>query len=112
CRSGGISVNSQEKISSEQSDDQPSSVEDSPASLIALQENVRHLVMSVILQENSKESFGRLNPDGSLLRTSRGSAQASLDGFLESSCMTFPRWGILSGGVVGELPILELVIEE
>ena len=105
-------MNSQEKISSEQSDDQPSSVEDSPASLIALQENVRHLVMSVILQENSKESFGRLNPDGSLLRMSQGSVQASLDGSLQNSCMTFPRWGILSGGVVGELPILELVIEE
>jgi hypothetical protein len=105
-------VRLQEKISSSESDNQPSLVEDSPASHTALQENAKHLVMNVILQENSKESFGRLNPDGSLLRMSQGYAQANLDGFLESSCMTFPRWGILSGGVVGELPMLEPAIEE
>ncbi len=104
-------MNSQEKKLSEPLAGQPSSAEDSPASPTALQENVRHLVMNVILRENSKESFGRLNPDGSLLRTSQGSAQASLDGSLESSCMTFPRWGILSDGVVGELRTLEPAIE-
>jgi hypothetical protein len=104
-------VNSPEKRLSEPLEDQPLSAGDSPASLTALQENVRHLVMNVILRENSKESFGRLNPDGSLLKTSRGSAQASLDGSLESSCMTFPKWGILSDGVVGELLMLEPATE-
>jgi len=103
-------VSSQGKTYSEQLDGQPSSAPDSPASPTVLQANVGHLVMNVILQENSKESFGRLNPDGSLLRTSRGYAQVNLDGFLESSCMTFPRWGMLSDGVVGELQISEHVI--
>ena len=104
-------MSSPEKRSSEPLGDQPSSAEDSPASLTALQENVRRLVMNVTLQENSKESLGRLNPDGSLLKMSQGSAQASLDGSLVSSCMTFPKWGILSDGVVGELRILEPAIE-
>ncbi len=105
-------MNSPEKKSSKPVDDQPSSAADSPASLTALQENVRLLVMNVILRENSKESFGRLNPDGSLLRTSQGSAQVSLDGSLESSSMTFPKWGIVSDGVAGELLTLEPAIEE
>ena len=103
-------MSSQGKTYSEQLGDQPSSAPDSPASPTVLQANVGHLVMNVILQENSKESFGRLNSDGSLLRTSRGYAQVNLDGFLESSCMTFPRWGMLSDGVVGELQISEHVI--
>jgi hypothetical protein len=90
---------------------QPSSAAGSPASPTALQENVRRLVMTVTSQENLKKSFGRLNPDGSLLRMSRGYAQANLDGFLESSCMIFPKWGIVSGGVAGELSILEPVTE-
>jgi hypothetical protein len=77
-----------------------------------LQENVRRLVTVVISPENSKESFARLNPDGSLLRMSQGYAQANLDGFLENSCMTFPKWGIVSDGVAGELSILEPVTEE
>ena len=105
-------MNSPEKRSSELLDNQSLLVGDSPASPIVLQENVRHLVMNVTLQENSKESFGRLNPDGSLLRMSRGSAQANLDGSLESSCMTFPRWGILSDGVVGELRMSEPATKE
>jgi len=105
-------VNSQAKILSNESDDQPLSVPDSPANLTVLQENVKRLVMTVISPGNSKESFGRLNPDGSLLRTSRGYAQANLDGFLESSCMTFPKWGILSDGVVGELRMSEPGIKE
>ena len=104
-------MRSPEKRSSEPLAGQPLSAAGSPVNPTALQENVRHLVMNVTLQENSKESFGRLNPDGSLLRTSRGSAQASLDGSLESSCMTFPKWGILSDGVVGELRMLEPAIE-
>jgi hypothetical protein len=102
-------VNSQEKILSEPSDSQPLSAGGSPANLTVLQENVRHLVMTVISQENLKESFARLNPDGSLLRMSQGYAQANLDGFLENSYMIFPKWGIVSDGVAGKLPMSELV---
>jgi hypothetical protein len=102
-----MSVNSQERTLSEPPDDQLLSVEDSPVSPTVLQENARLLVMSVISQENLKESLGRLNPDGSLRRMSQGYAQVNLDGFLENSCMIFPKWGIVSDGVVGELQILE-----
>ena len=112
CRSGGISVNSTAMKLSNESDDQPLFQEDSPVSLTALRENVRRLVTTVISRENSKGSFARLNPDGSFLRMSLGYAQANLDGFLESSCMTFPKWGIVSDGVAGELSILGPVIEE
>src|SRR5208337_3362482 len=112
CQNGGMFVNSTEIRSSKQSGDQRSSVPDFPASPTALQEIVMHLMMNVTLQENSKKSFGRLNPDGSLLKMSQGSAQASLDGSLENSCMTFPRWGILSDGVVGALQMSEPAIGE
>ncbi len=98
------------RLSSE-SGNQPSSAGGSPASLTVLQENVRHLVTTVISRENLKESFGRLNPDGSLLRMSQGSVQANLEGFLETSFMIFPKWGIVSGGVAGELLTLEPVTE-
>jgi len=96
-----------EMKSSSESGNQSSSAAGSPVSRTVLQENVKRLVMSVILRENSKGSFARLNPDGSLLKMSRGYAQANLDGFLESSCMIFPKWGIVSDGVAGELSILE-----
>ena len=98
---------SQAKQSSSDAGCRPSSVEDSPANLTALQESVSRLVMSVISGENSPESFGKLNRDGSWVKTSQGSAQASLDGSLEEFCETWPRWGILSGGVVGRLPTPE-----
>ena len=74
-----------------------------PANPTALQENVRHLLMNVISQENLKESFGKLNPDGSFVKMFRGYVQVRMDGSLEDSSMTFPKWGIVSDGVVGEL---------
>ena len=105
-------MSSQARILSKPSGNPPLSAADSPASRTVLQANVERLVMNVISQENSKESFGRLNPDGSLLKMSRGYAQANLGGFLESSFMTFPKWGILSGGVVGGLSMSEPAIGE
>ena len=111
CPNGGMSVNSPDRKSSEPLGGQPLSAGDSPASLTALQENVWRLVTAVISPENSSVSFGKLNPDGSCLKMSRGSAQASLDGSLESSSMTFPKWGILSDGVAGELLTLGAVTE-
>jgi len=105
-------VNSPDRKSSAPLAGRLSSAEDSPASPTALQENVRRLVTAVILPENSSVLFGKLNPDGSCLKTSQGSAQASLDGSLESSSMTFPKWGIVSDGVAGELLTLEPAIEE
>ena len=99
---------SQEKILSTELDNPPLSVPDSLANLTVLRENVKRLVTTVISRENLKNSFAKLNPDGSLVRMSRGYAQANLEGFLENSYMIFPRWGIVSDGVAGKLPILEL----
>jgi len=98
---------SQAKQSSSDAGCRLSSVEDSPVSPTALQESVSRLVTSVISGENSPESFAKLSRDGSWVKTSQGSAQASLDGSLEEFCETWPRWGILSGGVVGRLPTPE-----
>ena len=112
CRNGEIFVNSQEGKSLAPLADRPSSAEGSPANPTALQENVRRLVTAVISPENSSVLFGKLNPDGSCLKTSQGSAQASLGGSLESSSMIFPKWGIVSDGVAGELLTLEPAIKE
>ena len=112
CLNGGMFVNLPDQRSSELLAGQPSSAADSPASLTVLRENVRRLVTAVISPENSSVSFGKLNPDGSCLRMSQGYAQANLDGSLESSSMTFPKWGIVSDGVAGELLTLAPVIGE
>lgn len=82
-----------------------SSQGDSPASLIVLQGNVKRLLMSVIYGESSQGSFAILGPDGYWLKTSQGSVQAKMDGSLEEYCETWPKWGIMSDGVAGELQI-------
>ncbi len=92
---------------STQLDNQPLSVEDSPVSLTVLQENVRRLVMTVTSGPKSEESYAKLNRNGSWVRMCRGYAQASLDGSLVEFCETWPKWGIVSDGVAGRLPILE-----
>ena len=98
---------SQAKLLSSGAECRPSSPEDSPASLTALQESVSRLVTSVTSGGNSPESFAKLSHDGSWVKTSQGSVQVSLDGSLEEFCETWPKWGILSGGVVGRLPTPE-----
>ena len=86
---------------------QPSSVQDSHASRIRVQENAVHLVMSVTSGRKCGESFAKLNPDGFWVKTSRGSVQARMDNSSEEYCETWPRWGIMSGGVAGRLRMLE-----
>ncbi len=100
-------MNSPEKRLSEPLDDQPLSAEDSPASLTALQESIKRLVTAVTSGQNCGESFAKLNPDGSWVKTSRGSVQANLDGSSEEYCETWPKWGIVRDGVAGKLPMLE-----
>lgn len=107
CRDGETSVTSREMRSSDGAESPRSSPEDSPASLIPLRAAVRRLVTSVTSGRSSPGSFAKLGPDGSWARMSRGSLQATLDGSLEEFCETWPRWGILSGGVVGRLPTPE-----
>ena len=87
--------------------DQPSSVEDSPASLIRVQENAERLVMSVTSGRNCGESFAKLNRDGFWVKTSQDSVQVRMDGSLVEYCETWPRWGMLLGGVVGKLRMSE-----
>ena len=102
-----MSENSKVTKLSEPSDDQPSSAEGSPASHTVLRENVRRLVMTVISGRSSGESFARLSPGGFWVKTSQDYVQVRLDGSLEEYSETWPRWGIMSGGVAGKLPISE-----
>ena len=86
---------------------QPSSAEDSLASPIRVQENAKLLVMSVTCGQNCGELFAKLNPDGSWVKTSQDSVQVRVDGSLVEYCETWPKWGILLGGVAGKLRISE-----
>jgi hypothetical protein len=97
----------QAKQSSSGVECRPLSPAGSPVSHTALQESVSHLVTSVISGANSPESFAKLGRDGLWVKTSQGSVQVSLDGSLEEFYETWPKWGILSGGVVGRLPTPE-----
>jgi hypothetical protein len=100
---------SQQKISEDDAEEcRPLSAEDSHASLILLQENVKVLVMSVTSGRTSGESFAKLGPDGSWQKTSQGSVQQKMDGSTEEFCETWPEWGIVSAGVAGKLPISAL----
>lgn len=98
---------SRAKQSSSGAECRPSSPAGSPASRTALQVSVSRLVTSVISGGNSPESFAKLSRDGSWVKTSQGSVQVSLDGSLEEFCETWPKWGIVSGGVAGRLPTPE-----
>jgi hypothetical protein len=48
--------------------------------------------------ESSPESFARLGPDGSWLRTSQGYCQVNLDGSLDEFSGTWPRAGMTRSG--------------
>ncbi len=79
----------------------------SPASLIRVQENAERLVMSVTSGRNCGELFAKLNRDGFWVKTSQDSVQVRLDDFSVEYCGTWPRWGMLLGGVVGKLRMSE-----
>jgi hypothetical protein len=72
------------------------------ANLIALQENVWRLMMSVIYGENLRESFAKLDPDGCWVRTYQGYYQVRMDDSLEEFSGTWPKWGIMRDGLVME----------
>jgi hypothetical protein len=77
-----------------------------------VQENAVLLVMNVTSGRNCGELFAKLNRDGFWVKTSQDSVQVRMDGSSVEYCETWPRWGMLLGGVVGELPILEPVTGE
>jgi DNA (cytosine-5)-methyltransferase 1 len=79
----------------------------SPASLTALQESVKALVMSAISGRKSGVFYKRLNPDGSWEKTSQACFLAITGTSSVESSLTWPRWGILSDGVVTALSMWE-----
>lgn len=82
--------------------------QESHANHIALQENVRHLVMNVICGRKQQELFARLNQDGFWEKMYQGYCQVSLDDSLEEYLETWPKWGIVLDGVAMRLPQPEL----
>jgi hypothetical protein len=60
--------------------------------------------MSVSCGESSLEPFGKLNPDGSLLKMYQGYFQSTMDGSLVESSETFPPAGMLSNGILYRRP--------
>jgi len=87
-------------------DEQTSSQPGSPANLTALQENVSRLVTSVIFGAKSCEFWGKRNPSGSWEKTSQDCLALNLDDSSGEWSMTWPRWGLVSDGVVMELATL------
>jgi hypothetical protein len=83
------------------------SAEVSPANPIALQENVRRLVMSVIYGASAPGSQMSLDPAGASLKTCRDYFRANAAASSPAWSVTWPRWGIASDGVFGELATLE-----
>jgi hypothetical protein len=79
----------------------------SPANPIALQENVRRLVMSVIYGASAPGSQMSLDPAGASLKTCRDYFRANAAASSPAWSVTWPRWGIASDGVFGELATLE-----
>lgn len=79
---------------------QQSYQEVSRANLIALAENVWHLMMSAIFGANSLECFGKLGPDGLWDRTFQGYSQVKMDGFSDKFSGTWPKQGVMYGGTV------------
>ena len=72
-----------------------------------LQENARHLVMSVIYGVKSSEFWGKRNQDSSWERTCQDSLPLSLEDSSEEYSMTWNPWGIVSGGLLMEPRISE-----
>ena len=69
----------------------------------ALQENVRHLVTSVICGMNASGLQANLSLDGASLKTCRDYLLANADLFSPEFSMTWPRWGIAQDGEFGAL---------
>ena len=84
----------------------------SHASLIALLDTVKHLLMSVIYGLNIKESFAKLNQSGSWEKMFQGYSQVKMDGSLEEYSEICPKWGMMLHGVLYEQAGPEPYIDE
>lgn len=102
----------QSLFENEVSEKSPSSQGGSRANLIALQENVKRLLMSVTCGQSSGELLAKLRQDGFWEKMYQGYSQVTIDGSLEEYSMTWPKWGTLLGGQLTELLTLELTTNE
>lgn len=73
--------------------------EGSLASQSAPQESERATRMTGGSGQSSSESFAKLGPDGSWLRTCRGYSQLTMDGSSETYSETWPRAGTMQNGI-------------
>ena len=69
------------------------------ASPIVLLGNVWRLMMSAIYGANSSECFARLEQDGSWRKTYPDYSQVRMDGFSDEYCETWPKSGVMRGGI-------------
>ncbi len=86
--------------------------EDSHASRTPSQESERLPTMTATSGLKCSESFAQLSPDGSWLKMCQGYLAQKLDGSLEEFSETWPRAGILSGGIAYQRQPLVLRIAE
>ena len=84
----------------------------SPASHTQSPVNEKPVEMNGIFGESSRESFAKLNQDGSWLKMSRGYYRLRLDGTSEEFSGTWPRSGSMRNGSCYPLDPLAPPIEE
>ena len=82
------------------------------ASRTALQESVKHLVMSVTSGQKCGELLAKLSPDGLWLKTLQGYYQAKMDGSFEEYSEILPKWGLMLDGQLIQPQQLEPYIDE
>ena len=70
------------------------------ANLIALQENVWHLMTSAICGQSSSACIAKLEQDGSWQKMYQGCCQVKMDGFSDEFLGTWPKEGVMYGGTV------------
>lgn len=70
------------------------------ANLIALVENVWHLMMNAIFGETCFGSFAKLTQNGLWQRMYQGFCQVKMDGFSDEFSGTWPAWGVMRSGTV------------
>lgn len=71
----------------------------SHANLTALVGNVWRLMMSAIFGVSFSESFAKLTQSGSWEKMYRGCSQVKMEGFSDEFLGTWPKWGVMSGGI-------------
>lgn len=75
------------------------------ANLIALQENVWHLMMNAICGANYSECFAKLAQNGSWQKMYQGCYQVKMDGFSDEFLGTWPKEGVMYGGTAFQLTL-------